>query len=128
MKTYLALTIFLPHAARALGIPAHISQVNVIVVAQRKADIAPLCEDRGMTMMTSRSVAKEARVNDRFNTIVALRDAGFAPADEVAVYVTAAGNESPNVLRLNLDGTSEIIAHTGYVQRKAVAYAGSSQS
>lgn len=113
MKTYLAGSIFSADAARALGLPPHVHQVDFIIVALRKADIGPLCEDRGLS--GADHIAKAARVNDKFSRIVTLREAGFAPADEVAVYVTPdAGGTNRNVLRVNLDGSFEPVAHIVY--------------
>lgn len=113
MKTYLAGSIFSPDAARALGQPSHVTQVDFIVVALRKADIGPLCEDRGRS--EADHIAKAARANDRFTNLLTLREAGFIPADEVAVYVTPdAGGTNRNVLRVNLDGSFEPVAHIVY--------------
>lgn len=110
MKTYLAPHIFAPKLAAAVGLPEHVKQTEVVVVAARKADIGPLCEDRGLPPGHAAAVRRAAVANNTFTHLLAARAAGLIPADQAGVYAIG-GQSGQRIVRVELDGTLTVIGH-----------------
>lgn len=108
MKTFLVSPFYDPTLAVAAGKAKHVGQVDIVVVAARKTDIAQLCEDRGMNPGEAAGLQREARLNGMFGVLLAARKAGLIPADEAGVYAVGSVN-GQQIARLEVDGTYTVV-------------------
>ena len=101
IKTYIATGVIWPEAAKALGAPSHVVQVNVYLAAPTKKAAEEYLLDLHFGRFIALSITKAARVNDAARTIRELRAAGHL--DDLSVYVEYAGRYSGKVARATYD-------------------------
>ena len=106
IKTYIANRIVWPDAAKALGAPSHVIQVNVYLAAPTKKVAEEYLVDLHFGRHLALSVMKVARVNDSARAIRALKAAGHL--DELSAYVGSMDWGNEKVARVIFDGFEPI--------------------
>lgn len=106
IKTYIASGVIWHEAARAVGAPSHVIQVNVYLAATTKKAAEDYLLDLYVSRFTALSIMKDARVNDSARTILALKAAGHL--DELSAYVESKDRGDGKVARVIFDGFEPI--------------------
>lgn len=86
LKTYIAPGVFWPDAARAVGSPRHVSQVDVYFAATSKKAAEEFIGRMAAGYM-AKGIVKGSRLNDSAVMIRALREAGHL--SEQSIYAVA---------------------------------------
>ena len=102
IKTYIASGVIWPEAARVLGSPSHVIQVNVYLAAPTKKAAEEHLVDLHFGRFMALSIMKVARVNDAARTIQELKAVGHL--DELSAYVGAKDRGNEKVARVIFDG------------------------
>lgn len=106
IKTYIASGVIWHGAARALGAPSHVIQVNVYLAAPTKKAAEEYLVDLGVHKITALSIVGAARVNDSARGIQALKAAGHL--DEMSTYVETTNWANGKMTRVIFDGFEPI--------------------
>lgn len=106
IKTYIASGVIWPEAARVLGGPSHVIQVNVYLAAPTKKAAEDYLLDIGVYRSTAWSIVHASRVNDSARSIRALKAAGHL--NELSAYVGHMDRGNEKVARVIFDGFEPI--------------------
>ena len=112
LKMFHGSHLFIPRPwLEALGMPGHVRQCGVTVLAWAKSDIAAMLTDRDLSQGYADRLAGEMRMGKPAGPDVMLIDAGVIDMTAPGIYAYDGIVKDRPVIRVEPDGTPLVVAH-----------------